>query len=188
MEPFAYLSGMTSIVLALGVTRLFVGVGTLVERRKVVQPYWVHLLWALNLFLFIVLEWWILFRWQSFQNWNFFLFLFLLLSPSVAFLLSVILFPGNIEETHFKEHFYNNRRWFFPVAALLPPLDAADTLLKGLAHFQAQGIVYPIFLSVVFVLSVTGAITKNEGYHKFFSLFFLVYLIVFIFVNLNVLS
>jgi hypothetical protein len=188
MEAFMYLSMMTSIVLGLGVTRLFVGIGTTVEHRKEVRPYGVQLLWSLNLFLFIVLEWWILFRWQDHQNWNFFLFLFLLLSPSISFLLSVILYPTKIEKTDFKQHFFKNRRWFFFLAALLPPLDAADTLLKGYAHFQAQGVIYPLFLAIVFVLTILGAILKNELYHKFFAVFFLLYIVSFIFVNLNLLS
>jgi hypothetical protein len=185
MDAFVYLAGMTSIVLALGITRLFIGVGTTLEHRKTVRPYWVHMLWALNLFLFIVLEWWILFRWHTFLGWNFFVFLFLLLSPSISFLLSVMLFPGIIQETDFKQHFFQNRRWFFAVAALLPPLDAADTLLKGYAHFQAQGTIYPIFLAVVFALTILGAVLESEKYHKFFVIFFLIYLVGYIFVNLN---
>ncbi len=185
MDAFPYLSGLTSVVLALALTRLFIGIGTAVEHRKTVRMYWVHLLWTANLFLFIVLEWWILFRWQGFTDWNFFLFLFLLLSPSVAFLLSVFLFPGSIAETDFRAHFFENRQRFFAVAALLPPLDAADTLLKGVAHFQAQGPLYVVFLSVVFGLTVVAAITKDERYHRFFAVFFCAYLIAFIFVNLN---
>jgi hypothetical protein len=188
MQAFAYLAGMTSIILGLGVTRLFAGIGQSVEHRKAVRPYWVHMLWVLNLFLFITLEWWIRFRWQGQQEWNFFIFFFLVLTPSVSFLLSVILFPSKIEETNIKQHFYHNRKWFFSVAALLPPLDAADTLLKGYSHFQAQGIIYPVFLAVIFVLPVLAAVLKNERYHKFFAIFFFLCMIGFIYINLNKLA
>jgi hypothetical protein len=188
MDTFMYLSMMTSIVLGLGVTRLFVGIGTIVEYRNKVRLYWVQLLWALNLLLFMVLEWWILFRWRDYQDWNYFLFLFLLMSPSISFLLSVILFPSNTEKTDFKQIFYGNRRWFFSMAALLMPLDAADTLLKGYAHFQAQGVIYPVSLSTVFALTVLGAIWKNETYHKCFAIIFLLYVVGFILINLNVLT
>ena len=82
----------------------------------------------------MALNWWILFRWHTQSEWNFFLFLFILLSPTVEFLLAVLLFPEPLEHgTDFKQHFYSNHRWFFVLAALLPPLDAADTLLKGYA-------------------------------------------------------
>ena len=175
-------------MLALGLTRLFSGIGSILERRRDVKLYWVHLLWALNLFLFIVLEWWILFRWRNYQDWNFFIFGFLLLVPALSYLLAVILFPGGQGETDFKKHFYENRAWFFGLAAILPPLDAADTLLKGYAHFEAQGPIYVIFIAVVFALTALGAITRDERYHKFFSVFFLGYLLAFIIVNLNVIS
>jgi hypothetical protein len=114
--------------------------------------------------------------------------LFLLLSPTTSFLLSVILFPDAIKESDFKLHFGENRRAFFVLAALLPPLDAVDTLLKGWVHFQAQGVLYPVFLSSIFVLCIIGAIWKNETYHKIFSVFFLIYILAFILVNLNILA
>jgi hypothetical protein len=148
----------------------------------------VHLLWALNVLLFIVLQWWILFRWREQNDWNYFLFGFLLLSPAISFLLAAILFPASSPQTDFKSHFYSNRRWFFGLAALLPPLDASDTLLKGYEHFKAQGTVYPVFLCIVFALTLTGAIVKREWYHRFFSVFFFAYLLAFIFINLNALA
>jgi hypothetical protein len=50
MDPFSYLSVLTSIVLALGITRILSGVGRLLQTRGRVRIYWVHLLWALNLY------------------------------------------------------------------------------------------------------------------------------------------
>jgi hypothetical protein len=188
MDAFSYLSVLTSIVLGLGVTRLFAGIGSILERRREVRVYWVHLVWAANILIFFILQWWILFRWRTQEEWSFFLFAFLLASPAVSFLLSVMLFPEGGRETDFKQHFFENHRWFFGLASLLPPLDAADTLLKGYEHFREQGTVYVVFLSVVFALTIAGAVTDNERYHKLFSVFFGFYLIAFIVVNLNVLA
>ncbi len=189
MDAFAYVSGLTTVVLALGIARLLVGVGRLMEHRAQVHLYWVHLQWVANLFLFICLQWWILFRWQSWTDWNFFLFVFLLAAPTVAFLQSVMLFHDPLtEHTDFKQHFFENHRWFFVLAAILPPLDFIDTLLKGYSHLVAQGIIYPVTLAIITSMSVVGAIWSNEKYHKFFSVFFFVYLLAFIAINLNVLS
>jgi hypothetical protein len=189
MNTFDYLSILTSIVLALGITRLLTGVGKLLQERKTIKVYWVHLFWTLNVFLFLVLNWWILYRWEGQQQWNFFLFSFLLLSPTIAFLLSVILYPDlSNEKMDYKQHFYANHRWFFALAALLPPLDAVDTLLKGYSHFLAQGPIYVVTIVLLFSLNVIAAVTKNEKYHKFFALFFLVYILFFISVNLSLIS
>ena len=116
-------------------------------------------------------------------------FLFILLSPTVEFLLAVLLFPEPLEHgTDFKQHFYSNHRWFFVLAALLPPLDAADTLLKGYAHFAAQGTIYPVTIVSIFALTLLAATTDDERFHKFFALFFLVYILIFIGINLRTLT
>ena len=189
MDPFAYLSILTSIVLGLGITRVLTGCGKLLQVRQHTHLYWVHLLWALNLFLYLVLNWWILFRWRSQPEWSFFLFLFVLLSPTIGFLLSILLFPDPIEEQiDLRRHFYANRRWFFVLAALLAPIDALDTLLKGWDHFVAQGPIYLLTLSLVLVLSLIAAVTRGEKYHSFFAVFFFAYILAFISINLRVLG
>jgi hypothetical protein len=189
MDPFAYLSVLTSIVLALGITHILTGLGRLLQARGRVSLYWVHLVWALNVFLFLVLNWWILYRWHTQAAWTFFLFLFVLLSPTVSFLLSMLLFPDPLGAgTDLKQHFYANHRWFFLLAALLAPIDAIDTLLKGLAHFYAQGPLYVVTLLIVFVFSLIAAFTRRERFHKFFAVFFLIYILVFIGINLRLLT
>jgi hypothetical protein len=188
MDVFSYISIVPSIIIALGITRLLSGIGKMVEKRSQVKTYWVHTLWTLNIFLFMSLNWWILFRWQAQQDWNFFLFLFLVLTPTVSFLLTVILFPDPFKEPmDFKICFYENRRWFFALATLLPALDFLDTSLKGLPHLTAQGPIYLITIALMTTLSIIAVATKNQKYHKFFAIFFLVYISIFITINLNTL-
>jgi hypothetical protein len=189
MDPFAYLSVLTSIVLALGIMRLLSGVGRLLQNRHQVRIYWVHLLWTLNVFLFLVLNWWILFRWSSQHEWSFFLFLFVLLSPTVAYLLTVLLMPDPFEDgLDLKQHFFDNHRWFFTLAAFLPIIDAMDTLLKGWGHFIAQGPLYIITIVLLFALNVVAISIHRERFHVFFAIFFLVYILAFIAINLRVLG
>jgi hypothetical protein len=189
MDPFAYLSVLTSIILALGITRLLSGVGRLLQDRSHIRIYWVHLLWTLNVFLFLVLNWWILFRWHSQNEWSFFLFLFVLLSPTVAYLLTVLLMPDPFENgLDLKRHFFDNHRWFFTLAALLPVIDAMDTLLKGWTHFAAQGILYILTILLLFALNVTAALHREERFHAVFAAFFFIYILGFIAVNLRLLG
>ncbi len=188
MDAFSYVSGLTTVVLALGIGRIFVGIGRLTEKRGKIQVYWVHLMWVANMILFLCLEWWVLFRWQNWTTWTFPLFVFLLASPTLAFLLCVILFPDPIsEDTDFKRHYFANHQWFFALAAVLPPLDCVDTFLKGYEHLAAQGMIYPVTLALVSSLSVIAAVTHNEKFHKFFAAFFFVYMCLFISINLNTL-
>jgi len=189
MDVFSYLSVLTSIVLALGITRLLTGFGRLLQSRGKVRIYWVHLLWMFNVFLFLVLNWWILFRWSTQHQWTFFLFLFVLFSPTIAYLLTVLLVPDPFEDgLDLKEHFYNNHRWFFTLAALLPIIDFVDTLLKGWIHFLAQGPLYIITILLLFGLSVIAARISRAIFHAFFAIFFLVYILAFITINLRMLG
>src|SRR5512140_745179 len=87
--------------------------------------------------------------------------------------------------TDFKSHFYQSRRAFFTLATFLSPLDFADTLLKGTAHLMAQGPFYFVTISLTTVLSIIAALTNNQKYHKFYAVFFLIYITIFISVNLS---
>jgi hypothetical protein len=188
MGPFEYIALLASIVIALGITRVFTGFGRILQIRNEIKIYWVHLLWVVNVFLWLLLNWWILYRWRIFDVWSFFLFIFVLISPMIAFLLSVLLLPEPIESgINLKDYFYNNAKWFFSLAALLPLLDVVDTGLKGREHFVAQGPIYIITIVLIFILCVIGSRTKKELYHAAFAIFFLVYILIFISINLQTL-
>ena len=113
--------------------------------RGSVRTYWVHTLWTGNVFLL----------------------LFVLLSPVIAFLLSVLLLPDSLEiGGDLKRRFYQNSHWFFALAALFPPIDALDTLLKGAAHFQAQGPIYVVTIACCLCCSlpsISGCWRRPDG-------------------------
>jgi hypothetical protein len=92
MDPFSYLSVLISIILALGMTRVLAGVGEMLEARSRRRLCWVHAVWVANLFLYLVVAWFF-YRWRNQQPWTFFLFIFLLISPTILYLASILLFP-----------------------------------------------------------------------------------------------
>ncbi len=181
MSAFEYLSVLISIILALGMTRVLAGVGEMLQARSRRHIYWVHALWIVNLFLYLVVAWWIFYRWRNQQPWTFFLFLFVLISPTILYLASLILFPreGAIDESvDFKTHYYANHRAFFILFGLFTPVDFVDSLLKGVPHFLALGPQYIISGVLYFVGLTTAAITRNERYHQFYAVFFFVHTVV----------
>ena len=121
-------------------------------------------------------------------EWNFFLFLFVLLSPTVGYLLSALLLPDPFAEGFdLRQHFYANHRWFFTLAASLPLIDALDTWLKGAEHFRAQGPQYIVTILLLFGLNVIAATTRRERFHSVPQCS-LLYLLAFITINLRVLG
>jgi len=158
-------------------TRVLGGVGDMLQARSRHRIYWVHVVWIVNLFLFLVIAWWIFYRWRDQQPWNFYLFLFVLISPTVLYLASLLLFPreGNVDTAiDYKAHYYANHRAFFILFALFIPVDILDSLLKGLPHFLSLGPIY--FASGIFYFTglIIAAVTRNERYHEFYAIFFLI--------------
>lgn len=181
MNPFEYLSVLISIVLALGMTRVLGGVGEMLQARSHRRVYWVHALWIVNLFIYLVVAWWIFYRWRNQQTWNFYLFVFVLISPTILYLASMLLFPreADIDVTaDYKTHYYANHRAFFILFALFPLIDIVDSLLKGIPHFFQLGPPYMVSGVLFFAGMLTAAITRNERYHEFYAIFFLVQTIV----------
>jgi hypothetical protein len=138
LYPFSYLSVLISIVLALGMTRVLAGVGDMLQARSHRRIYWVHAVWIVNLFLYLVVAWWIFYRWRTQQTWTFFLFVFVLISPTILYLASLLFFPreGDVDPAvDYKTHYYANHRAFFILFALFTPVDVVDSLLKATAIF-----------------------------------------------------
>src|SRR5207247_5741173 len=71
MDPFSYLSVLISIILALGMTRVLAAVGEMLQARSRRRLDWVHAIWVVNLFLYLVVAWWFFCRWRSHQSWAF---------------------------------------------------------------------------------------------------------------------
>jgi hypothetical protein len=181
MGAFEYLSVLISIILALGMTRVLGGVGEMLQARSRHRIYWVHVMWIVNLFLYLVIAWWIFYRWRNQQSWNFYLFVFVLISPTILYLASLLLFPREAsadDSVDYKTHYYANHRAFFIIFSLFPVVDIADTLLKGIPHFLELGTPYIISTMLYFIGMATAAITQNERYHQLYAIFFLVQTVV----------
>lgn len=190
MDAFGYLSVLISIVLALGMTRVLAGIGEMLQARTRRRIYWVHAVWVFNLFLFLVIAWWIFYRWRHVTQWTYFLFLFVLISPTILYLAAVVLFPpeGTREEVpDYRSHFYANHRTFFTLFGLWVPVDVADTLLKGLAHFKSLGFQYVASAVILTGLFATAAITRNERFHAILAIYFIVHTILISFAFFRVL-
>jgi hypothetical protein len=175
MDPFSYLSVLISIILALGMTRVLAGVGEMLQARSCRRLYWVHAIWVVNLFLYLVVAWWIFYRWRNQQPWTFFLFIFGLISPTILYLGLYRSFSARSsldEFLNYKTHYYSNHRVFFVLFALYSPVDFVDTLLKGISHLVALGPLYFISSILFFAGLVIAAIKRNERYHQSYAIFF----------------
>ena len=101
-------------------TRVLAGVGEMLQARSRRRLYWVQAV-RVNLCLYLVVAWRIFYRCRNQQPWTFFLFIFVLISPSNFYLASAVLFPpeSSLDEfVNYKTHYYSSHGVFFVLFAL----------------------------------------------------------------------
>ncbi len=119
LDVFNYFLTFSSLILGLGVTCLLDGMSKLIQNRKFLRIYWVHLVWALTIVLLQLEYWWS--QWRivsSVSEWTLLLFVVHILPVVILFLASDLIFPHSLIESEieldFEEYYYSNiRTWIF---------------------------------------------------------------------------
>jgi hypothetical protein len=155
---FEYLAVAFSIVVAFSVTRLLEGLVHLIHSEN---RYWVHTVWSLQTLGNSFAVWWVLFSFSD-SDWNYRLFLWVLLGPMILFAMAVTLIPRGFENVaDWKAHYFDNSRTFFA-------LQVANVLhvfsLVLVFSFVGYAGVFPISVALV-ALYAAAAVTKNERFH-----------------------
>jgi hypothetical protein len=145
MSLFEFIAGMISVILALAVAQLLMGLARLVETRYQVRAFLPHSLWYLNLFLFIFLHWWSLWGFRE-LDWNWLMFFYGLLAPTLLFFAATLITPQQrIDEAiDLRVHYRDTRRVFLLVmiaatvfSALDGPVYGVESLFNNLRFAQA---------------------------------------------------
>ena len=133
MTPFEHLAVLISIVLGLGLTQLLMSAHRLVQARERVTFYWLPVAWAAILFVSLIEWWWASFGLRTQTVWNFFYFLFILLSPVSLYLAAAFALPEIEPGARYdlRAFYYGNRGWFFAVLAASPALDALRRAIQA---------------------------------------------------------
>jgi hypothetical protein len=143
MDAYGHLRVLISLIVGLAITRLLSGLSR--RLQEPVQSDWMHaqVVWSIVVLLNAVHFWWWEFALRFINDWNFWLYIFILSYASLFFLMSTLLFPDNVREGEETQAFFIRRRQvFFSLFALSFAFDLVDTLVKGLQHFQSLGAWY----------------------------------------------
>jgi hypothetical protein len=147
-------------------------VARIVQHPKQYKVYWIHLLWALFLFLYLIHLWWWEYRLQTVQVWTFPLYFFIAMYAVLQFLLCVLLFPEDMADySSFKEYFYSRRQWIFSLMTILFLADIADTMIKGPAYVHSLGVAYLVRVVSFIGLSIAAIKVKDERFHAAFAIY-----------------
>jgi hypothetical protein len=174
MSLFEYVMIPPAIVLGLAMTHILAGVGRVVHRLAghgaPVRVDWIHLLWVVHVFTWIVLFWWYSYAWTTEFEWSLIIFVFLVAYAVAMYLMCVILIPSDLDRVaDFGTYFLSLRRWFFGGLIGLILIDLADTAAKGMDHLLDIGIGYAVMRTFLLLGSVVAIRTERRAFHGPFA-------------------
>lgn len=133
--------------------------------RSAVRFYGPALVWMGLLFLVHVQVWWAVFELRSVPEWTFFAFMLVLSIPTIVYLLAFLLLPDfdRDEEIDLRASYFEHRRWFFALFALLPLISLGqEYAVSGSIRADAD----PVFRVGFFALALVGFATGRERVHR----------------------
>ena len=172
MDVYLHVRVLLSMILGLGVAHLLRGVARIVQHPRKYKIYWVHLVWTLFLFLYLIHFWWWEFYLQKVLQWTFPLYFFLAIYATLLYLLCSLYFPDEMGEYDgYRGYYYSRRQWIFTLMALLFIADFIDTLIKGSDYRAHLGLSYPIRTAAYLLLSLLAIKIRSPRFHAFFAVF-----------------
>lgn len=171
---------LLGMVVGLGLTHLLRNFARIIDHpaRKV---YWVHLVWAVSMFVYLLHFWWWQFLLSMQQQWTFGLYVFVTLYALLLYLLCAVIFPDALDrDAGYEDYYFSRRGWFFGLLALAYLVDIGDTWLKGPAYMASLGAEYFARNAAYVALCVIAIFNRNRRFHAVFAVAALVSQLVFI--------
>lgn len=189
MDIYLHIRVLFGMVIGLAVAHLLHGLALIVQHPKRYKVYWVHLLWVLFLFLYVVHYWWWEFNLARVQHWTFPAYIFIALYAVLIYLLCVMILPEQIGDYEgYRGYFYLRGQWFFALLALMFVVDQVDTLMKGRDYYLRHAVPFSVRAVIFIALSLIAIKVKRPWFHACFVVFAIVYEAAFILLMYRTLS
>ena len=172
MDLYLHVKVLFGMIVGLSVAHLLKGVASIVQHPKRFRVYWVHLVWVLFLFLYLIHFWWWEFSLQKVSQWTFPLYFFIAIYATLLYLLCTLFFPDVMDDYNsYREYFYSRQQWIFTFMAMLFVADIVDTFIKGSEYRARLGLTYDIRTAVYILLSLMAIKIKSPRFHAAFAIF-----------------
>ena len=160
---FEYLGVLIAVILGLALTHLVRGLAKLIHERRKVRVWWPHVLWSINMIIYVLGIWFGMFWWNSLKVWSIQEFFFIASYCTVIFLLASLLYPPEFpDHLSCERHFFDNKSWFFGIQFLAFLLDIPETVAKGTAHLRDMPREYVFYIPVILGICVIGLANNNR--------------------------
>lgn len=133
MSIFEFVSVILSVIFALCLSHLLIGVSALTKARGQIRSFVPHSIWLVATFLGAIQVWWSQWDFQALE-WSFPAFFYVLLAPTLLFFAIGLLIPDRIgeEPIDLKDHFSGVRHFFLTAMLVFVVLTWLDgPLLAG---------------------------------------------------------
>lgn len=161
--PFTFLVSLAAVINGLGIVRLLTGYsGYLRHRRSLeVRHYWVFSLFAVLQFLVHILLWWSLWGIREVPVFNFPIYLYLLIGPTLLYLATSLLVPDMERET------IDLRRAYFGVCQDYFTVMSLTWLWALLVSPLVRGVPAPTapVLGLFLLAALASRFTANPRFH-----------------------
>jgi hypothetical protein len=168
---FDFFGVLISVIFGLALTHLLRGLGRLIQMRHETRLYWVHIIWTINVVLFVLAVWWGMYWWKGLDDWTFGWFAFISGYAIAIFMLAYLLYPAEFPAgVDFEAFFFDNRRWFFGIQMLVVLWDIPETLQKAALHLRPIPVQYGYLIAGLLLVSFVGLITDKRSVHAVISI------------------
>lgn len=169
MSQFEFLAVFISIVFGIAVTHIMAGVMRSFYRgeRDTTQ-----LVFSAFIFIVLVVNWWISFRWRDHEVWSLDVFMIIILWAMTHYVAAITLYPplsAGVEQP-----FRYRRHWFLWAFIAVCVTDALQTWALG-ALFTPKS--YLPFVGHYAVLGLLAVVIRKDFFYRWIGWYFLVSMI-----------
>ena len=181
MTVFEYVMVLTSILIGLGIAELLSGIVRILRSDFKENIFVPQLLWAMFIFLYILLIWWSRWDLRGSIDWNFIQLLLSLIGPIIMYILAGLIFPHHQPA---KVHFYKQRKVFFFLLMLSFSISLSHELIIEKTPLISLA---TLFLAILLGMVTWAIFSKKESIHIILALVCLSLVLIFIFLTTYVL-
>lgn len=187
MSPFEFVAVFFSVIIGLGISHLLRAISDLVEIRDRVRTDWVHAVYVVLVFIWLVHSWWGMWTLQEAPSWSYGAFLLMVGTLASVYMMSALALPRAPEQgvVDLRAHFDVVRPVFLGAMALSAALAVPVNHLLFGTPLISYFVLAPAF---VVVAALVGIKTAARRYHAVMAVVLLVLFVTFMALDTTVLK